>query len=278
MIHPIEHQRDDPAPAFETLRLHQQDALAWIILNRPQAMNSMSPQMVDEFDAALDWVQARGDEVRCLAIRGEGKAFCAGADLKAVKSFGDAQDQAAAIRRFLERATALLRRIELLPMPVIGAVNGLALAGGLETVLVCDLVVAAEEAKFGDAHARYGLIPGWGGSVRLPRKIGANRAKWMMFTAEQVPAATMAGWGLVHRVVPAEALDAAVQEMAARMTDKSPLGLRRMKRLVDDGLEQSLEVALRNERVMVEAHNTSHDRREGLEAFAQKRTPRFNGT
>lgn len=273
MIQPI----DQPPATFETIRLERQGALAWIVLHRPEAMNSMSPQMVADLHAALDAVEADRD-VRCLAIRGTGRAFCAGADLKAVKSFGDAQYQAAAVRAFLSGATALLRRIEQLPLPVIAAVNGLALAGGLEMVLVCDVVLAAEEAKFGDAHARYGLIPGWGASARLPRKIGPNRAKWMMFTAESVPAATMAQWGLVHQVVPGDQLDAAVQELAARMVDKSPLGLRRMKHLIDDGLEQPLEVALRGERVMVEAHNHSHDRREGLEAFAQKRAPRFNGT
>ena len=262
---------------FDTIALEFEGPLAWITLNRPEAMNSVSPQMVADLSAALDDVETRR-HLRCLAIRGVGKAFCAGADLKAVKAFGDAEDQAGAVRAFLGRATALLRRIEQFPMPVIGAVNGLALAGGLEIVLVCDVVLAAEEAKFGDAHARHGLSPGWGGSVRLPRKIGPNRAKWMMFTAEMVSATTMAEWGLVHQGVPAAELDDAVQALAARMADKSPLGLRRMKQLVDDGLEQPQDVALRNERVMVEAHNLSHDRREGLEAFAQKRSPRFNGT
>lgn len=264
-------------PTFDTIALAFEGPLAWITLIRPDAMNSVSPLMVAQLDAALDIVERRS-ELRCLAIRGSGKAFCAGADLKAVKAFGDAEDQATAVRAFLGRATALLRRIEQFPMPVIGAVNGLALAGGLEIVLVCDVVLAAEEAKFGDAHARHGLIPGWGGSVRLPRKIGPNRAKWMMFTAEVLSAATMAEWGLVHQVVPGAELDDAVRALAARMADKSPLGLRRMKQLVDDGLEQPQDVALRNERVMVEAHNPSNDRREGLEAFAQKRSPRFNGT
>lgn len=264
-------------PVFDTVRLELQGGLAWITLHRPEAMNSMSPQMVADLDAALDIVETHR-EVRCLAIRGTSKAFCAGADLKAVKALGDEEDQATAVRAFLGRATALLRRIEQFPMPVIGAVNGMALAGGLEIVLVCDIVLASEDAKLGDAHARHGLIPGWGGSVRLPRKIGPNRAKWMMFTAETVSAATLVEWGLVNQVVPGAELDAAVQALAARITDKSPLGLRRMKQLVDDGLEQPLEVALRNERIMVEAHNPSHDRREGLEAFAQKRPPRFNGT
>lgn len=268
---------EKPPISFDTIQFEQHDALVWITLNRPEAMNSMSPQMVADLHTALDLVETNPG-VRCLAIRGNGKAFCAGADLKALKALADARDEAAAVQAFLGRATALLRRIEQLPMPVIAAVNGLALAGGLETVLVCDIVLASEGAKFGDAHARYGLIPGWGASVRLPRKIGPNRAKWMMFTADNVSATTMAEWGLVHQVVPGDQLEAAVQALAARLVDKSPLGLRRMKQLVDDGLEQPLDVALHNERTVVEVHNHSHDRREGLAAFAQKRTPQFNGT
>lgn len=268
---------DNAETRFEAIRLERRGAVAWIYLNRPDAMNSMSPQMVGEIGAALDAVEA-DRTVRCLVITGTGRAFCAGADLKAVKSLGDQAGQEDAMRAFLAGATGLLRRIELLPLPVIGAVNGLALAGGLETVMVCDLVVAADTAKFGDAHAKYGLLPGWGGSVRLPRKIGANRAKQLMYTAEHVPAATMAQWGLVNEVVPAAELENAVQALASRITDKSPLGLRRMKELVDAGLEQPIDVALRNERTMVEAHSTSHDRREGLAAFADKRKPDFNGT
>ncbi len=263
--------------AFETLHLETRGATAWITLDRPDAMNSMSPRMVEEIGAALDSI-AHDREVRCLVLTGRGRAFCAGADLKAVKRFADADDQQAAVQAFLGAANRLLRRIELLPLPVVAAVNGLALAGGLETVLVCDLVVASEDAKFGDAHARYGLLPGWGGSVRLPRKIGANRAKQMMFTAEQVPARTMAEWGLVNQVVAGAELQAATEALCERIVDKSPLGLRRMKRLVDDGLEQPMDTALRVERHMVEAHNASHDRAEGLAAFAEKRAPRFNGS
>lgn len=262
---------------FETLRVQKRGAAAWLRLHRTEALNSMSPQMVQEFGAALDAVQA-DPTLRCVVIAAEGRAFCTGADLKAVKSFGDLADQAAAVRAFLDAASSLLRRIETLPLPVVAAVQGMALAGGLELVLACDLVVAAEEARFGDAHAKYGLIPGWGATARLPRKIGANRAKSMMFTAEQIPAATMFAWGLVNRVVPAAELETATQALCAQLADKSPLGLRRMKQLVDDGLEQPLEVALRNERLAVEAHNHSHDRREGLAAFAEKRAPLFNGT
>ena len=262
---------------FETLQLEIRDAAAWVTLDRPEAMNSMSPRMVQELGAALDTIE-RDPAVRCLVLTGRGRAFCAGADLKAVKGFADAAGQQAAVQAFLGAATRLLRRIELLPLPVVAAVNGLALAGGLETVLVCDLVVASEDAKFSDAHAKYGLLPGWGGSVRLPRKIGANRAKQLMFTAEHLPARTLAEWGLVNQVVAAAELQAATEALCARLVDKSPLGLRRMKRLVDDGLEQPVDTALRAERSMVEAHNASHDRAEGLAAFAEKRAPRFDGT
>lgn len=259
---------------FETLLLARRGRAAWITFNRPAAMNSMSPEMVAEFAQALDHVEADRD-LRCVVLTGAGRAFCAGADLEAVKEF---EDQGEAIRTFLGAATALLTRIERLPLPVIAAVNGLALAGGLETVLCCDLVIAAEEAKFGDAHATYGLIPGWGGSVRLPRKIGANRAKQLMYTAEFLPARTLMDWGLVNQVVPLDGLQAATDALAARLADKSPLGLRRMKELVDDGLEQPLDVALRNERIMAEAHIHSHDHREGLAAFVEKRKPNFKGT
>jgi enoyl-CoA hydratase/carnithine racemase len=263
--------------AFGTIALRREGPVAWITLSRPEAMNCISPPMVAELGLALDAIEA-DRMLRCVVLTGEGRAFCAGADLKAVKRFGDEGGQEEAIRAFLLAASSLLRRIERLPLPVIAAVNGLALAGGLEVVLCCDLVIAAEEARLGDAHAKHGLIPGWGGSVRLPRKIGPNRAKQMMFTAEPLDARTLMDWGLVNQVVPLAELRGAADAFAARLADKSPLGLRRMKQLVDDGLEQPLDIALRNERLMVEAHNVSHDRREGLAAFAGKRTPQFNGT
>lgn len=261
-----------PTHAFETLQFDVRGTAAWLVLDRPQAMNSVSPRMLEELDAALDIV-ARDAALRSVVLTGRGRAFCAGADLLSVRGLGEA-----AARDFADAAHALLQRIEAFPLPVIAAVNGLALAGGLELVLACDLVVAAREARFGDAHAKLGLLPGWGATARLPRRIGVARAKQMMFTAQQVPADTLAGWGLVHEVVPADALEAAVLAWCAQLADKSPLGLRRMKQLLGDSLEQPLPVALRAERAMLEAHAHANDRREGLEAFAQKRTPRFTGT
>jgi enoyl-CoA hydratase/carnithine racemase len=168
-------------------------------------------------------------------------------------------------------------RIECFPCPVIAAVQGMALAGGLELVLCCDLVLAADSAKFGDAHANYGLLPGGGGSVRLPRKIGPTRAKQMMFTGEMFSAATMRDWGLVNEVVSDIDLPVRVENLLERLANKSPIGLRQMKRLVDEGLKMSPNAALELEQTVFAEHSLTHDRREGLAAFAEKRQPRFTG-
>ncbi len=260
---------------FSTLRFERRGAGAWIILDRPEVLNSVNPAMVADLDRALELVE-RDPAVRCVVVTGEGRAFSVGGDLKAAAELAAEQGDAAT-DRFLEAISRVLSRLEALPVPVIAAVNGFALAGGLEIVLCCDLVVAAENARFGDAHARYGLLPGGGGSVRLPRKLGANRAKYLMFTATQVTAARMMEWGLVAEVVPAAALAGRVEALVADLAGKSPLALKRMKRMIDDGLEQPLDQALRLEQTVCALHNLSHDRNEGLAAFNEKREPRFLG-
>jgi enoyl-CoA hydratase/carnithine racemase len=151
------------------------------------------------------------------------------------------------------------------------------LAGGIELVLCCDLVIAAESAKLGDAHANYGLIPGGGSSVRLPRKIGPNRAKYLMYTGEFLPAREFLAMGLVNEVVPDAELTSAVECVVEKLATKSPVGLARMKQLVDDGLNQPEETALRLELLAFDLHSTSEDMQEGLTAFEQKRTPQFKG-
>lgn len=179
--------------------------------------------------------------------------------------------------KFLNSVLGLLRRIESFPRPVVAAVQGLALAGGLEIVLCCDLVIAARSAKLGDAHANFGLLPGGGGSVRLPRKIGPTRAKYLLYTGEFLTAEELAAWGLVNQVVADSDLRDAVERLVARLAEKSSLVLRRMKALVDDGLQQPLDVALRQELIASAVHGYSHDMREGLAAFEEKRKPRFLG-
>lgn len=245
----------------------------WITLNRPEALNALTPDVVARMNTAFEQAE-HDDEVRAVVLSARGRAFCAGVDLKFVRGAAAEQD---ASNRFLRSLLELLNRVERFPRPVIAAVNGLALAGGFELVLCCDIVLAASSAKFGDAHANYGLLPGGGGSVRLPRRIGSNRAKFMMFTAEFASAEAMAQAGLVNRIVGDEQLQDEAERLALNLAGKSPLALSRMKALVNDGLEQPAEVALRQELLMSALHQGSHDMQEGLAAFEEKRRPRFIG-
>ena len=261
--------------AYDNLRYERRGHGAWITLNRPDALNALDPATIAELGHAF--TEAESDEqAHALVITGEGRAFCAGADLKFINTVR-AEPEMGAIRRFLEIVLALMNRVESFPKPVIAAVNGFALAGGLELVLCCDMVVAAESAKLGDAHSNYGLLPGGGSSIRLPRKIGPNRAKYLMLTGESLPAADWAAMGLVNRVVADAELHTVAKDIVERLAAKSPLGLRRMKSLVNDGLDGSQEKGLRRELQTFEAHWHSADIREGLAAFNEKRTPRYTG-
>jgi len=260
---------------FNSIKYEQRGPVAWITLNRPDAMNALSPELIEELEQALNRAEDN-PVIRALAITGAPPAFCAGADLKFIggevgASFG------AALAAFLDRIAPVFNALEASPLPSIAAVNGLALAGGLELLLCCDLVVAAESAKLGDAHANYGLIPGGGGSVRLPRKIGPTRAKYLLYTGEFLPASDLVDCGLVNRVVPDTELEATVQAIGERIATKSPLATGRVKQLVADAFDQPLHSALRQEVNAVIVHTQSEDIREGLAAFNEKRKPKFTG-
>ncbi len=245
----------------------------WITLNRPDALNAITPEVVTGINTAVE--QAAADNaVKAVVLTGTGRAFCAGADLKFVRGQVGGEG---AVGGFLNSVLAMMERLETCPRPVVAALNGMALAGGLELVLCCDLVIAARSAKIGDAHANYGLLPGGGSSVRLPRKIGPTRAKYLLYTGEFVPAADLVAAGLVNEVVDDADLVPAVERLVAKLAPKSPLVLQRMKALVDDGLQQPSVTALRLEILASEVHAHSHDMKEGLAAFEEKRKPKFIG-
>ncbi len=261
---------------YKTISVVDADIHVAITLNRPDALNSISPDMIDELNDVLDAIGNRTTLV-ALSISGSGRAFCAGVDLKAAQARMQGEDAAAVNSGFLDGLRLLLRRLENFPTPVIAAVNGLALAGGLEMVLACDLVLAAKSAKLGDAHANYGLVPGGGSSIRLPRKIGPTRAKQMIYTGDFLSAEQLKDWGLVNDVVDDENLQDELARVISNLSKKSPLGLRRMKQMIDDGQEQSLEAGLRYELSLNAQHAASFDRSEGLAAFNEKRAPQFKG-
>ncbi|ROT97368.1 enoyl-CoA hydratase/isomerase family protein [Altererythrobacter sp. FM1] len=257
----------------QSVIVETRDGAVWITLNRPAALNAITPDIVAGVMDALTLAEA--PDIKAVVVTGTGRAFCAGADLKYVNETSPGDEAATA--KFLDSLLDMMAALEACPRPVIAAVNGMALAGGLEVVLCCDLVIAARSAKLGDAHANFGLLPGGGGSVRLPRKIGSTRAKYLMFTGDFVPAEDLVACGLVNEVVDDSELMSSVEGLVAKLGAKSSLVLRRMKALVDDGLEQPKDVALRSELLVSEIHVHSHDMKEGLVAFEEKRAPSFIG-
>lgn len=243
----------------------------WIRLNRPEVLNALDTELVVELDKALTRFE-NDSAVRVIVITGTGRAFCAGGDLTSFSP--DAQDS---VHTFLEQAAASLEHIPRIEKPVIAALNGVTAAGGLEIAMACDLVVAARSARIGDAHANFGLLPGAGGAVRLARAVGPARAKYLSFTGQLFPAEFFLSWGLVNEVVDDEELGKRVQDLAETIAEKSPLVLAGAKHLIDESFDQSLDAGLRAERVAMYAHMHTHDMREGLAAFAEKRTPRYTG-
>ena len=261
--------------ALRDILLERRGSAAWITFNRPAELNPLGERLAGELNEALDQVEADA-ALRCVVITGAGRAFCAGADLKFVNAIPEAE-RAAAVAAFLQSATRLMSRLEAFPKPVIAAVNGIATAAGMEVLLCCDLVVAAESARLGDGHANFGLLPGAGGSMRLPRRIGLARAKHLFFTGALVPARDLLAAGLVNQVVPDAELVATVDALAETIATKSPLALARIKALANAGHDLSLDQGLALEQTVSALHTLSYDRNEGLQAFVERRKPVFLG-
>jgi len=252
----------------------KQGHVAWLRMNRPEAMNAINLAMIAGFERVLPRIAA-DEEVRVVVLTGTGPAFCAGADLKEVL---DKDDLPPGEEDFLDRVSYnVMNPLRDLPRPVIAALNGITMAGGLELAMCCDIVVASKKAKIGDAHANFGVYPGAGGAAVLPRLIPQNVAKYLLFTGKTLSADEMKNYGLVNEVVPADELEQAVAELAKLIASKSPIALRRMKEVANASLDKSRDAALEHEQVLFRKHQRSHDMAEGLRAFSEKRRPEFKG-
>jgi enoyl-CoA hydratase/carnithine racemase len=265
---------EDAAAAEPHAALALEGHVAVITLNRPDRRNSISPRMLDDIDAHLDTVERAG--ARVLVLRGAGGNFCAGADLRHVSGLLEEAPWRFA-DEFVPRVQRVMNRIEDLPLPVIAAVEGFCLAGGLELALCCDILLAARSARIGDGHSVYGFLPGSGGAYRLTRRVGAARAKYIAFSGEMFSAEEMAAMGLVTRLTEDAAFDGEVDALAGTFAARSPLGLRRMKELVTLSETSDRASGLAAERLASAAHTASFDMGEGLAAFAEKRAPVFRG-
>ena len=267
--------------SYSTLRLTAEDSALLITIDRPSALNALSPEVIDElrqvFGTLRDGLQPSDDpdwSVRGVVLIGAGeKAFVAGADISRMAEMSAEEAQA-----FAERADELTEWIETLPVPVVAAVNGFALGGGCELALACDVIYASSTAAFGQPEVLLGLIPGFGGTVRLQRAIGAWRARDLILTGRRVDANEAAQIGLVQSVFPdRDALLAAATQFVERSARNSPLAVAAAKRTIRRTGAGTVSDGLRTEAAAFAECFTTHDMREGTRAFLEKRTPDFLG-
>jgi E-phenylitaconyl-CoA hydratase len=257
-----------------TLLYEVQDGIAVMTLNRPQAMNAIDPETAAQLREQWHAI-SRDKQVRCVILTAAGtRAFCTGADLK--KTMPPAQG-VAELAFGVETVAHLLDGIDAVKVPIVCAINGYALGGGLELALACDIRIAGESAKFGLTEVCIGSIPGGGGTQRLPRTIGLSNATHLLLTGEIVDAAEALRIGLVSRLVPDAELMAAARAVAAKIAANAPLAVTAVKGLIHDGLELPLEQAMRHEAMVFGILRDSHDRIEGRKAFQEKRRPDFLG-
>ncbi|WP_373089452.1 enoyl-CoA hydratase/isomerase family protein [Sneathiella sp.] len=250
---------------------YSEGAVGIIELSRPEKFNCLSRETHGLIDKARVDFEANS-AIRALLIRATGKHFCTGADLDEVKGI---MTNADALDDFIASGMGTFSRLEKCSLPVIVAVQGLCLAGGTELMLSADICFAGKSAKFGDQHAEFGLIPGWGGSQRLTRLIGMRRALDLMFSARWLSADEGKEAGLVNYLVEDDELHSKALDYAQTVATRSRRGIAEMKRLARDGIEMSLEQGLRLERDAAVRHLQDSDVAEGLDAFENRRKPKF---
>ncbi len=256
----------------EVLLSREEEGILTLTLNRPEVMNSLNFELLHRLRDQVDQVRHRRD-VRVIVITGSGeKAFCSGADLKERAGLPPEK-----VKEFIFTIRNLFTAIEQLGMPVIAAVNGVALGGGTELALACDIRIASTAATLGLTETRLAIIPGAGGTQRLPRLIGRGKAKELIFTGRRVESAEALQIGLVNRVVPPEALIDECRRMAAMICETGPIAIEQAKYAINHGLETDLATGLAIESAAYWVTIPTEDRLEGLTAFREKRKPVYKG-
>lgn len=258
--------------SYETVKLERDQSTLWIILNRAHRLNAFNDVLIEELGDALDTAE-KDPTVKCVVITGEGdRAFSAGAD---VTMFSKATPVKA--EEFSRAGQKTFSKIEEMSKPVIAAINGYALGGGLELAMACDFRVAAEHAELGNPEISLGLIPGWGGTQRLVRLIGLPRAKEIIMLGTRLKAEEALKIGLVNKIVNYEKLKDEVREMANKLAEGPPVAMKYAKHAVNFGTQVPLEAGLRLEASLMALSFSTEDLKEGVEAMMAKRKAEFKG-
>ncbi len=257
---------------YANIHFSVDEAIATLTINRPERLNALNPATMLEIEHAIAALPNERS-IRCLIITGAGtKAFIAGADIGEMATMSGFDE-----KRFAEHGLSVLRRLEHLPIPVIAAVNGYALGGGTELALACDLILAADTARFGQPEIKLGIIPGFGGTQRLPRRVGLLKAREMIYTGDIIDAATALRYGLCNYVYPAASLMAECRRLAQKIAHQAPLAIQQAKAAINAGIEMDLDNGLRFETEAVALAFSTRDKQEGMAAFLEKRSPVFIG-
>jgi enoyl-CoA hydratase len=257
---------------YRTILYEKEKGIGVVCINRPQVLNALSSEVFSELYHVFKEIGA-DSEVKVVIITGAGdKAFVAGTDITEMKSRSSLE-----IRDFAMAARKANEAIYNLEKPVIAAINGFALGGGLELAMVCDLRICSENAKFGQPEINLGLIPGGGGTQRLTRLVGMTKAKELLFTGDMIDAQTAVDIGLVNKVVPAGKLMDEAKALAQKLLDKGAIALRLLKAVINSGINMNLVSALDFEAECFAMCFSTEDQKEGMNAFIEKRKPKFQG-
>ncbi len=258
---------------YKNITLEKREGVAKLTVNRPQVYNALNPDTMNEIaDAVAD--VGKDEAVKVLIITGAGdKAFVAGADISTFPTLTPKQAKSFSKLGQIN----ITRALELLSKPVIAAVNGLAYGGGCEIAIACDFIIASENARFGQPEISLAILPGWGGTQRLPRIVGTHKAKELCIIGEPIDAKEAERIGLVYKVVPVGKLNEAVDELVKKLISKSPCAIQLTKEAVNKALDVDLDAGLEYEAGQFAKAFSTEDHIEGAKAFLEKRKPAFKG-
>lgn len=255
---------------FKNLIIEKSNNLYKITINREKQLNALNNETILELEEAIETI-SNDDDIYVGIITGQGRAFVAGADISQMKDMNVEQ-----ARRFSQLGNSIFKKIESSSKPMIAAINGFCLGGGLELALACDIRIASQKAKFGQVEVNLGIIPGYGGTQRLARTVGISKAKELTYTANIIDANEALNIGLVNKIIEEDKLMEEVVKMAQTISSKGQLAVRYAKNAINQGIDMDIDNATKLESYLFGMCFASSDQKEGMKAFVEKREPNFD--